>query len=550
MRKSNLFKLMLVLALTATLAFLPATAKMAAGDTELATRSTASILVNNKPVDFDAFNINGNNYFKLRDIAKALNGSNKQFEVDWDGPANLITLSSGQAYTEVGGELAKGSAGSKQAKPTTSKIYLDGKEIKLTAYNIGDNNYFKLRDLGQSLDFGIDWNGAKKTITINTSKGYTPEAYHIGIFTLGLDYYEDEYKAAEKLIKKYGNIEDGGMVKHIVLPDNFYNEQELVISLISRLADDPLMKAIIVNPGVEGTAAGFQKIKEKGREDILLFTNTPYEDPVIMEKVATVIVSEDYVLRGYYDILRAKNMGAKTFVHMSFPRHMGVYVLARRKAIYEEACKDLGIEFVFENVPDPASGDLGVSGAQKTVYDMMPRLVEKYGKDTVFFTTNTALHEPIIQRVVEFGALFVDSDIMSPLCGFPSALGLYLTAEEGDWPAIVKKIEADVVAKGMSGRVGCFPYSYDYVAGIGLCELAMNMIEGKSTSNMQNDIVKTFQAATPGCNWVSAVFTYPDGSKIDNYYLLSMDTYIFGQGYSGVFSEPFPEKYYNIGFEW
>ena len=545
MRKSNLFKLMLVLALTATLAFLPATAKMAAGDTELATRSTASILVNNKPIDFDAFNINGNNYFKLRDIAKALNGSNKQFEVDWDGPANLITLSSGQAYTEVGGELAIGSIDSRQAKPTTSKIYLDGKEIKLTAYHIGGNNYFKLRDLGQSLDFGVDWDGSKKTITISTDKSYTPEDYHIGMVTLSVYQSEDEFRGVEALMEKYGKTENGGMIKHVVLPDVFYGERELIISVIAELADDPLMKAIIVNQGIEGTAGAFKKIREKGRNDIIMMVNMPYEDPEVISKVADVIVDADNVMRGYYDILRAKEMGAKTFVHMSFPRHMGVYVLARRKAIYEEACKDLGLKFAFETVPDPAS-DIGVAGAQKTVYDMMPRLVEKYGKDTAFFTTNTGLHEPVIKRVVELGALFVDQDDMSPLCGYPWALSLDLSSEAGDWTAIVKKIEADVVAKGAGGRLGIWPFSYYYAAGIGLCELAKDMIEGTASGNTPDDLVANFRAATPAGDWVSSVFTYPDGSKIDNYYFLSMDTYIFGQGYSGVMSTPVPEKYLTI----
>ena len=370
-------------------------------------------------------------------------------------------------------------------------------------------------------------------------------AYHIGIATLGFDQSEDEIRGVEALIAKYGKVEDGGLVKHVVLPANFAEEQELVISLISGLADDPLMKAVIVNQGIQGTAAGFQKIKEAGRDDIILLTNMPQDDPEVMRNVATLIVDSDNVLRGYYDIVRAKEMGATTFVHMSFPRHMSVYVLSRRRAIYEQACKDLGIEFVFETVPDPA-GDIGAAGAQQQVRDMMPRLVDKYGKDAVYFTTNTGLHEPIIARVVELGALFVDQDDMSPVCGFPSALGVDLTDVAGDWPAIVKKIEADIVAKGASGRLGTWPYAFTYAASIGLFELAKDMIDGKATNDTLGDIVKAFQVVTPGCEWVSGVFTYPDGSTIENYYLLTMDTYVFGKGYSGVMSEPVPEKYLTI----
>jgi hypothetical protein len=66
-------------------------------------------------------------------------------------------------------------AGDKTPIPTASKIYLDGKEVSFTAYTIEGNNYFKLRDVGQTFDFGVDWDGATSTIVIDTSKGYTPE---------------------------------------------------------------------------------------------------------------------------------------------------------------------------------------------------------------------------------------------------------------------------------------------------------------------------------------------------------------------------------------
>ena len=124
---------------------------------------------------FDAYNINGNNYFKLRDLAFVLSGTEAQFEVVWDGEKNAIALTSGMAYTVIGGEMASGSAGNKSATPTTSTIYLDGTEVSFTAYNIGGNNYFKLRDIGEAFDFGVVWDGARNTIVIDTSTGYTPE---------------------------------------------------------------------------------------------------------------------------------------------------------------------------------------------------------------------------------------------------------------------------------------------------------------------------------------------------------------------------------------
>jgi len=108
-------------------------------------------------------------------LAYILNGTEKQFEVGYDEQTKAITLTSGKAYTTAGGEMLPKTAGNKTGIPTPSKIYLDGKEVKLTAYNIEGNNYFKLRDIGQALDFGVDWDSANNTIVIDTSKGYNVE---------------------------------------------------------------------------------------------------------------------------------------------------------------------------------------------------------------------------------------------------------------------------------------------------------------------------------------------------------------------------------------
>ena len=136
--------------------------------------TASTVLVNGVNKAFDAYNINENNYFKLRDLAFVLSGTEKQFEVSWDAAANAISLTSGKAYTAVGGEMTGAGAGAKFPTETTSKILKDGAEIKLTAYNIDGNNYFKLRDIGLAFNFGVTWDGARNTIVIDTSIGYTP----------------------------------------------------------------------------------------------------------------------------------------------------------------------------------------------------------------------------------------------------------------------------------------------------------------------------------------------------------------------------------------
>ena len=142
--------------------------------TATATPTAATVQVNGQTIAFDAYNINGNNFFKLRDLAFVLSGSQVQFEVTWDQSANAIRMTSGKSYTPVGGEMAAGGKINQIATPTASKLLLNGNPLTLTAYNINGNNYFKLRDLGEIFNFSVEWDGNQKLIMIDTTKPYTP----------------------------------------------------------------------------------------------------------------------------------------------------------------------------------------------------------------------------------------------------------------------------------------------------------------------------------------------------------------------------------------
>ena len=55
-------------------------------------------------------------------------------------------------------------------------LTLNGQAIELTGYNINGNNYFKLRDIGEAVGFSVEWNGVTRTVEIDTTKAYQPEA--------------------------------------------------------------------------------------------------------------------------------------------------------------------------------------------------------------------------------------------------------------------------------------------------------------------------------------------------------------------------------------
>lgn len=370
----------------------------------------------------------------------------------------------------------------------------------------------------------------------------TGAKFHIGIVTGTVSQSEDDLRGGERLVQEYGDTADGGMITTLTYPDNFTSEQETTIGQIVGLADDPLMKAIVVNQAVPGTAEAFKRVREK-RPDILLLAGEPHEDPNVIEAAADQAVSADNVARGYLIIWAAKQMGAKTFVHISFPRHMSYELLSRRRYIMEEACKDLGLKFVFETAPDPTS-DVGIAGAQQFMLEKTPAWVQKYGKDTAFFCTNDAETEPLLKQLMKYGGLFVEADLPSPLMGYPGALGIDLSAEQGDWPAILRKVEQAVIDAGGSGRFGTWAYSYGYTTTAGLGEYAKRCIEGTATMGNTEDLFEAFNKYTPGANWNGS--NYKDlstGTTSPNHVLMYQDTYVFGKGYLGTTKQVVPEKY-------
>lgn len=378
-----------------------------------------------------------------------------------------------------------------------------------------------------------------------TPKEKTSAVFHIGVVTGTVSQSEDDLRGAEALIKEYGLSNAGGMVTHITYPDNFTSEQETVISQIVGLANDPLMKAIIVNQAIPGTTEAFKRIA-KSNPNILLFAGEPHEDPGVIESAATLAVNSDFVARGYTIIWGAKQMGAKTFVHISFPRHMSYETLSRRRFIMEQACKDLGLTFAFETAPDPTS-DVGVAGAQQFILEKVPQWIKKYGKDTAFFCTNDAHTEPLLKQLLTYGGYFVEADLPSPLMGYPGALGIDLKAEAGDFVKILKKVEESVVAKGGAGRFGTWAYSYGYVTTAGLGEFAIRVINGKAKADSKADLMDAYGKYTPGAKWNGAFYTdVGTGVRAKNHVLIYQDTYVFGKGYLGATDQTVPENYFTL----
>ncbi len=369
------------------------------------------------------------------------------------------------------------------------------------------------------------------------------EDFRIGIVTGSFSQSEDDRRGAEAFQKKFG----ADKVTLAIYPDNFTDEAETTIGVMTALADDPKMKAIVVNQAVEGTDEAFRRIKEI-RPDILCIAGETFDVFEEMGDLADLVVNNDFVSRGYLMIRTAHELGCDTFVHISFPRHLSYETYARRVNIMKAACEEFGMNFAMEEAPDPTT-EVGVPGAQEYITEHVPEWVKKYGQNSAYFCTNDAHTEPLIRGLIENGGYFIEADLPSPIMGYPGALDLDLTGAGGDFAKITSEVEEAIVAAGGACRFGTWTSSYGFANSAGLAEHARNVLLGRSELTDLNAIREAYKIYTPETEWNGAKYINAEtGKAFDNIFLVYQDTYIFGDPghYMGITNISVPEEYYTI----
>ena len=83
-------------------------------------------------VKIGGYLINANNYYKLRDLAALLNGTDKQFNIVFDDVKKQIALELGKPYEKLDTDLQEMKHDKTKAKMVTNTILVDGKEVVMT----------------------------------------------------------------------------------------------------------------------------------------------------------------------------------------------------------------------------------------------------------------------------------------------------------------------------------------------------------------------------------------------------------------------------------
>lgn len=345
------------------------------------------------------------------------------------------------------------------------------------------------------------------------------DGYHIAIVTPTLSTSEDEYRAGEEMAKKYPEI-----VKHLTLPENFEEEIETCISTIVSAADDPLMKAVVVVSGQSGLIPAFQQIKEKN-PDIFTVTAPIFDEPEMMSEYIDLNLDTNWLERGRTIVEKANKMGAKTFVHYSFPTHLSKPLISARRDKMKETCEKLGMEFVEVVTPDPQTGD-SVEAMQQFLQEDIPRQIEKYGKDTNIFGSNCPMYDVIIKEALELKYTVAEQCCPTPTQAYPTVLGLEISEEDQtNFDKINEMISEKVDAAGMKGRLSGWPISVTVYMPEFAVEVAKEVVENdfdyKDATKLNELTKEKFDVE------VDYTKLEDNGKTYDNYFVMLMESIFY-----------------------
>ncbi|MBQ3268688.1 MAG: DUF3798 domain-containing protein [Clostridia bacterium] len=343
-------------------------------------------------------------------------------------------------------------------------------------------------------------------------------AYKIAIMTGTTSQGEEEYYAANSLVEQYPD-----MVIHDTYPDAFSSEVETTISKLIAFASDPDVKAIIFVQAVQGATAAFTQIAgDMGRDDILLISGVPAEDPADISAVSDIVLANDEIGCGYQVADLASQWGCEVLVHYSFARHLSYETIVAKRDAMKATAEGYGIEFVERDCPDP-TGDAGMSGAQAAVLEDIPKVMEEYaGKKVCFYCTNCGLQVALQQAIVnEPNAYYALPCCPSPYHGFQEAFGL--TATYGDIEGAIKNLatylnEHDAVDRFSTWSL---PVNMSMInAGF---EYACAYAEGKTNGKVDMDVLNKCFANAAGGEIELGTYVDASGNEYPNYLLIALE---------------------------
>ena len=339
------------------------------------------------------------------------------------------------------------------------------------------------------------------------------DGWMIGIITGTLTQGEEEYLAAMRMQQRFGF----DRIVRTTYPDNFVGEMEVTIANIMTMADAGAT-AIVVTQAVPGTIAAIQRTRELFGDDIFFFLGVPHEPPAEVAAHADIAMISDDLSMGRVIIEQAVAMGADTFAHISFPRHLGMVNIATRRLLLQETAALYGLRWVELTAPDPTLE--GFAQTQMFILENAPRWIDEHGQGTAFFATNCGMQEPLIIQIAAHGGFFPLQCCPSPFHALPAAFNISMEGRDGDVEFLLSQLTSTIGDMGRSGHFSTWPvpvnmlfietgvlYSIEYLEG----RIARH--DRAALTRIINDVAAQFGTSVELSNWPLG-----DGQYIDHLY--------------------------------
>ena len=225
-------KISLLLAILMLVTLIPTA--FAESKTVDAVKNTKKVTLDGEEVMVGAYDVEGYNYLKLRDVAAILNTKKCQFNVGFDKPTKLITVELAKGYEKVEGDLAEIKDEKAKAIVSVKKILVNGEEKEIKTALINEYNYMQLRDLGSLVGLDVKYDAKNKVIMLKSDaeeKEEKPEDK------------KDEKKEEKTDDKKEEKVEDKKEDKKsddnvkVIKTDNFDELETAKLNAMEKLHD-------------------------------------------------------------------------------------------------------------------------------------------------------------------------------------------------------------------------------------------------------------------------------------------------------------------------
>jgi len=261
---------------------------------------------------------------------------------------------------------------------------------------------------------------------------------------------EEEFRSAEAIMNKFGR-------EKVIIrtwPVYFAQEPEMMVDILTEIALDPYVGAIIINRALINTNAAIDAVRTIRGDDIFIAVAFTAEDTREVYAKVNLSLNINYSGMGAWFVEQASKMGVETIAHYSFPRHMSHPMLAERRDNMAVAAELAGIRFVDLLSPDPME-EGGMPASQLFIFEDVGRQVERLGVNTAFFSNSCGQNITLLQQVLAYGAMYIQPCCPSPFHIFPA---IFAIADELELSCnfnvgeIIEVTREIIAAAGMEGR--------------------------------------------------------------------------------------------------